>query len=56
VHHPRRGDLLFYAAGGTVHHVSMYVGNGQMIHSPATGQSVQVVAVQPYARSRRYLP
>ena len=59
---PRRGDLMFYAKDGVVHHVSMYVGNGHMIHSPATGESVAVVATsaspyaQEYTRSRRYLP
>lgn len=38
------GDLLFYARNGLVHHVSMYVGDGQMIHAPRTGQPVQVVS------------
>jgi cell wall-associated NlpC family hydrolase len=56
---PRRGDLRFYATDGLVHHVSMYVGNGQMVHSPATGQRVVVVPVSTvagYVGSRRYLP
>lgn len=58
---PRRGDLLFYATDGVVHHVSMYVGHGRMIHSPATGKSVEVIATStsPYAGeyvgARRYL-
>jgi gamma-D-glutamyl-L-lysine dipeptidyl-peptidase len=40
----------------------MYVGDGMMIQSPATGKSVETVPVdsQPYARqfwgARRYLP
>ena len=38
------GDLLFYAHDGLVHHVSMYLGDGQMIHAPRTGQPVQIVA------------
>jgi len=56
------GDLLFYAHRGLVHHVSMYLGNGQMIHAPRTGQPVQVVAFSApplraeYAGARRYLP
>lgn len=57
------GDLLFYATPtGYVHHVSMYAGGGLMVQSPATGQSVQTIAVasQPYAgqfaSARRYLP
>ncbi len=33
------GDLIFYAKGGTVNHVAIYIGNGQVIHasSPKTG-------------------
>ena len=38
------GDLLFYAHRGFVHHVSMYIGDGQIIHAPRTGQPVQIVA------------
>lgn len=57
----RRGDLLFYATGGVVHHVSMYVGDGMMVHSPGTGQTVEVISVSTpayrseYAGARRYL-
>ena len=58
------GDLLFYAydgGRGEIHHVSMYVGDGMMIQSPATGRTVETVPVdsQPYAGefwgARRYL-
>lgn len=58
---PRRGDLMFYARDGVVHHVSMYVGNGRMIHAPGTGQSVRIIATSTpayrseYAGARRYL-
>lgn len=42
------GDLLFWAYDlenpATIHHVAMYVGNGQMIAAPHTGD---VVKVQP---------
>ncbi|MDT7548752.1 MAG: peptidoglycan DL-endopeptidase CwlO [Actinomycetota bacterium] len=42
------GDLLFWAYDvtnpSTIHHVAMYVGNGQMIAAPHTGD---VVKVQP---------
>lgn len=57
----RRGDLLFYATGGVVHHVSMYAGRGLMVHAPGTGHAVQVIAVSTpaYVRelvgARRYL-
>jgi gamma-D-glutamyl-L-lysine dipeptidyl-peptidase len=58
------GDLLFYATGPdqrSIHHVSMYVGNGMMIQAPATGRTVETVPVDTpsYARqfwgARRYL-
>jgi cell wall-associated NlpC family hydrolase len=56
----RRGDLMFYALNGVVHHVSMYVGHGRMIHSPSTGRSVEIVPTsvlaQQYVGARRYLP
>lgn len=61
----RPGDLLFFATGSdrrSIHHVSMYVGEGMMIQAPATGKTVETVPVgsQPYARqfwgARRYLP
>ena len=34
------GDLIFY--GGDLHHVAMYVGNGQAIHAPHTGDVVRI--------------
>ncbi|QBP42800.1 C40 family peptidase [Paenisporosarcina antarctica] len=39
------GDLLFFANEGSnkVRHVGIYYGNGQMIHSPSTGQSVEII-------------
>lgn len=56
---PRRADLLFYAAGGPVHHVTMYVGHGRMVHAPHTGAAVAVVPTSSmasqYAGARRYL-
>jgi peptidoglycan DL-endopeptidase CwlO len=38
----RPGDLLFY--GSPIHHVGMYVGNGQMVEAPYTGAQVRVVS------------
>ena len=40
------GDLIFYQTGGTVTHVTMYVGNGLMIEAPHTGLTVRQVAVR----------
>jgi gamma-D-glutamyl-L-lysine dipeptidyl-peptidase len=57
----RPGDLVFFAtASGDVHHVAMYVGDGVMIHAPATGRPVSLAALadEPYASeyagARRY--
>ncbi len=35
------GDLIFF--GSPIHHVSMYIGNGQMVEAPYTGEFVRVV-------------
>lgn len=39
----RPGDLVMFKRAGssTVHHVGIYAGNGQMIHSPNTGSVVR---------------
>lgn len=59
------GDLLFYAAQGGVgqiHHVAMYIGDGQMIHSPNSTSTVQLEAMDngsygdEYWGARRYTP
>ena len=45
----RPGDLIFWATDpndpATIHHVAMYIGNGQMIHAPRTGKPVQIASV-----------
>ena len=38
------GDLVFY--GSPPHHVAIYVGNGQVMHAPQTGQVVQLASVR----------
>jgi cell wall-associated NlpC family hydrolase len=58
------GDLLFYALNtsdpATIHHVTMYIGRGQMIAAPETGENVQIQpvymqgfigAMRPWAKS-----
>jgi cell wall-associated NlpC family hydrolase len=35
------GDLVFFGRG-TIHHVGIYVGNGNFVHSPNTGDVVKV--------------
>jgi cell wall-associated NlpC family hydrolase len=43
------GDLLFFADNtadpSTIHHVGMYVGNGQMVEAPYTGASVRISSI-----------
>ncbi|SFQ56448.1 NlpC/P60 family protein [Amycolatopsis arida] len=51
----RRGDMLFWGyRGGRIHHVALYLGNGQMIEAPHSGSRVKVSPVRyggimPYA-------
>jgi cell wall-associated NlpC family hydrolase len=44
------GDLVFYAFDtsdpSTIHHVAMYLGNGQMIEAPESGERVHVTAMR----------
>ena len=37
------GDLVFY--GSPVHHVALYIGGGQIIHAPHTGDVVKIASV-----------
>jgi cell wall-associated NlpC family hydrolase len=59
----RPGDLLFFAYNTsdpeTIHHVGMYIGNGEMVEAPYTGADVRISsdsrsdfigAVRPYQR------
>ncbi|HEY1917095.1 MAG TPA: NlpC/P60 family protein [Streptosporangiaceae bacterium] len=45
----RRGDLLFYATDNsepvTIHHVGIYIGNGQMVDAPYTGVDVRIDSI-----------
>jgi peptidoglycan DL-endopeptidase CwlO len=47
------GDLIFYYS--PISHVGMYIGNGQIVHAPHPGLSVQVVSMyeMPIAEARR---
>jgi cell wall-associated NlpC family hydrolase len=57
----RPGDLLFFAYNtsdpNTIHHVGMYIGNGEMVQAPETGENVEITsdarpdfigAIRPY--------
>ena len=37
----RRGDVIFYGPGGS-QHVTLYLGNGQMLEAPYTGSTVKI--------------
>ncbi|MDL2310446.1 cell wall-binding repeat-containing protein [Peptostreptococcaceae bacterium OttesenSCG-928-C18] len=40
------GDLLFFNGyGSTITHAGIYIGNGQMIHSPKPGKTVEIVSI-----------
>jgi cell wall-associated NlpC family hydrolase len=40
----RPGDLLFF--GDPIHHVGMYIGDGQMVEAPYSGQPVRINDIQ----------
>ncbi|GAA2133066.1 C40 family peptidase [Kitasatospora kazusensis] len=37
------GDLVFFYSD--LHHVGLYIGNGQMIHAPRTGENVKILDI-----------
>ena len=45
------GDLLFPHSG----HVTLYIGNNQIIHAPQTGDVVKIVEIYQFWRARRIL-
>ncbi|WP_455683202.1 C40 family peptidase [Thomasclavelia sp.] len=51
------GDLVFFGSGsGHITHVGIYIGDGQMVHSPQTGDVVKISALHKnYVTARRYL-
>lgn len=58
------GDLMFFAHNkgkGKVYHVSMYIGDGKMVHAPNSSRKVEIVSINwgiyktNYAGARRYL-
>ncbi len=49
------GDLVFFGSGGSVSHVGIYVGDGEMIHSPSTGKPVQFTSINSDYYTSRYI-
>ncbi|MEM8546883.1 MAG: C40 family peptidase [Pseudomonadota bacterium] len=49
----RVGDLVFFQVDGRPGHVGLYVGSGQFVHAPATGQQVRIQSLSsPWYRER----
>lgn len=36
------GDLIFYSRGGSINHVAMYIGNGQVVHASTEKTGIKV--------------
>lgn len=58
------GDLMFFSHNGgkgAVYHVSIYIGEGKMIHAPSSSRSIEIISIDTplykknYSGSRRYL-
>lgn len=51
------GDLVFFGSYSDPYHVGIYVGNGQYVHAPTTGDVVKVASLDyrnDYCGARRY--
>ena len=49
------GDMVFFGRGGDpgrIHHVGLYIGGGDMIHAPQTGQRVSITSLLGRIESR----
>ncbi|MCL6472980.1 MAG: C40 family peptidase [Firmicutes bacterium] len=42
------GDLVFFAHGRVISHVGIYVGGGNFVHAPRTGESVKVQSIESH--------
>jgi cell wall-associated NlpC family hydrolase len=51
------GDLVFYAKNGSVNHVAIYIGNGQVVHAsnPKTGIKISSLYYRTPYCARRFL-
>lgn len=52
------GDLIFYGKNGTINHVAIYIGNGQVVHasSPSTGIKISSYNYRSPMKVVRILP
>ncbi len=44
VNAPKPGDLIFYSGGGTIDHVAIYIGNGQVVHASSRKTGIKISA------------
>ena len=49
------GDLVFFAKSKRISHVGIYIGGGQMIHAPHTGDVVRVASINSGYYKRTYV-
>jgi hypothetical protein len=49
----RPGDIIYYDNPGDVDHVGLYIGNGQMVQAPTTGDHVRVTGIGKPTSIRR---
>lgn len=52
------GDLLFFAhdeGKGRIHHVAIYAGNNQMIHSPDSKRAIEIVSLAGHKLEREHI-
>lgn len=50
----KAGDLVAFAYNGNIHHVGIYMGNGEFIHSSST-EGIVITKTQPILQSRRLI-
>jgi gamma-D-glutamyl-L-lysine dipeptidyl-peptidase len=42
----KKGDLLFFAKNDRIHHVGINYGDGMMLHSPSTGNKIEIIPIK----------
>lgn len=49
------GDLVFFSRGGSISHVAIYAGNGQVIHAPRSGKTVCYQSLATLSKALNYV-
>lgn len=42
----RAGDLVYYGSGSGVHHIGIYLGGGQYLYAPQSGERIKTGSIQ----------